>query len=330
MPLTIEQKKILMLRRRIFSRPSKTIQALKDKFSSPLMNVIQEGDSFFLARIEHFSEQSAACICGRSVKHLYIIRHVDKELELGLGSECVKHFFESASADKLEEDLKKFDEFCHQVEEALDKGVLEEQLLLLDVYKNKKNGFLKNEIERLNYGLPLTEPEYRRLVERINRDTVAIERTLDTLIKPYESFATLEDRQYILGVLEDGYQIRTAEDLKDFSLGDLAASIRPYMKQRTRESFDQKTICQIEASVVEKEVDYLLVADVITGIQVIKEQVDRLSATAKVEFDNLIKDLEDLKELDSKLYLEMLVHKETRVVLQADLNQLKIKMNLYK
>ncbi len=330
--------------------PAKEISEIIAHFgkAAEVLRGASEDDFFELKEIVHHQKQDMQCLCGRSIKHMYVVSHVALNVELGLGSECFKYFFTDLTAAKMKQKLEAFEGFCLEIEEAIDLGFHVDDSETLG-FKEWKVLSAK-QLRRLEFGLPLTQKERNLLDERIvtlksflNKEKKEL---AHKLLKAYKEFADHGSFQYVMGLLDDGTPIRSLEDLKAIPMETLQKLIEIHMGELVRyrevetamrhelerEKFqmEQEALAAKDAHMAQlaqrayngniNQVEEVLVAVTAKRLSLSPRTQDNLST--------LLDNLDKAKKLNHDNYVNLLLSTDTRLSLSNMVNQLGLPYSL--
>lgn len=325
--LTAEQREFLRLEEGVVA-PAKEIAAIVSHFerAAETLKGANDGDLFELKEIVHHQKQDMQCLCGRAIKHMYVVSHVALRVELGLGSECFKYFFPDLTALKMNHKLEAFEGFCSEIEQAMDKGshATDPETLLLKEWQQLS----PKQLRRLEFGLPLTQNEKHLLLEKLavlksflNKEKKEL---AHKLLKPYKHAVDQAAFQYVMGLLEDGRPIRALEDLKAIPLEELQKRLDVHMTKQS------SGIERVGAATKSPTIDITSVKEVEAALSAIVSKQTSLSPRAQANLSALLDNLENAKKFDHDAYVSCLLSTETRLNLNNMVNQLNLPYSLLK
>lgn len=169
------------------------------------------------------------CLCGRSIRYQFIVKHRTLDVTHKLGSECIKKYtgIDGKIAKKV---LVEKREINSQVDEIIHKFntyEIEKQLFLLD-YE-----YLPHVKRRqIELGLPLTDSQLKKVFKLLDQSLMHNKQTskgtyeiLSNLQEKQLTFIngmSFEERQQLIVTLKDGRKVYTLDDLKKLATSEIA------------------------------------------------------------------------------------------------------------
>lgn len=169
------------------------------------------------------------CLCGRSIRYQFIVKHRTKDITYKLGSECIKKYtgIDGKVAKKVLIEHQSMNTEVDEILSKLEEGMIHAQHYLLD-YKTLP----QSSRDQLNLGLPLTDKQLNKVFQTIEKDdddrkhpsraAYAKLRELKEQELTFINQLSPEDRKELVVCLKDGSKIYTLEALKDIVVSQIA------------------------------------------------------------------------------------------------------------
>ncbi|WP_304943611.1 hypothetical protein [Vallitalea guaymasensis] len=201
------------------------------------------------------------CVCGRTLRYQYVIKHKILDITYNLGCECVKKYtgIDSKLVNRV---LLKKDELNSMVDEItrkLNESEIDRQLYLLD-YDEIPNMIR----QQLLIGLPLTDKQLEKVFKVIGKDNnkknyhKKVHNVMQELTKEQLEFLNeldYEDKQPLIISLMDGKKIYSMDELKGVELSNIALR-----KVELNLPFTDKEVRDIKKGKKTEDIKYIEIA----------------------------------------------------------------------
>ncbi|QUI23068.1 hypothetical protein HZI73_12560 [Vallitalea pronyensis] len=168
------------------------------------------------------------CLCGRSIRYQFIVKHRQKDITYKLGSECIKKYtgIDGRVAKKVLIEQKSMNSEMDEILSKKQEGIINAQQYLLDY-----EALPQLSREQLQLGLPLTDKQLDKAFKAIEKDNhtkhaskaaYAKLRELKEQELAFINQLSPEDRRTLIIRLKDGSNVYTLDALKDIVVSQIA------------------------------------------------------------------------------------------------------------